>query len=73
MSPLEEILRPTKPRVYWKYYPKLGRGFWKVSPLPIRIGPQEYALWKTAHYEVMRANKGQSPMDGVIPLGDLRR
>lgn len=22
-----------KPRIYWRYYPKLKRGFWAVSPI----------------------------------------
>lgn len=43
-----------KPRVYWTYYPKLRRGYWRVSPMP--KGLANRGLWIKAHTAVLRAN-----------------
>lgn len=45
-----------KPHVYKKYYPKLGRHFWKVSPIGKTPSRFERDLWDKAHKEVAKIN-----------------
>lgn len=47
-----------KPRVYWSYYPKLKRGYWRVSPINDIWRPtnDERVLWIKAHIEITRTN-----------------
>lgn len=32
-----------KPRIYWCYYPKLKRGYWRVRP---RVGRSRWIDWE---------------------------
>lgn len=45
-----------KPRVYWVYYPKLKRGFWRVSMLPNNPAPIDSWRWYAAHEAVTKVN-----------------
>lgn len=45
-----------KPRVYWVYYPKLKRGFWRVSPMTPPVQAGDYQRWRDAHSAVAKVN-----------------
>lgn len=55
----------SKPRVTWKYYPKLKRGFWRVLPMPRTRTLDTYRLWRIAHAEVSKANNREQPARGT--------
>jgi hypothetical protein len=41
-----------KPRIYWTYYPKSKRGFWRVSHMPnpkVSARSKPFVLWRKAH------------------------
>lgn len=46
-----------KPRVYWCYYPKLKRGFWRVSMMPKHWSADDYKRWMQAHAVVRNENQ----------------
>jgi hypothetical protein len=45
-----------KPKLYFVFYPKMGRGFWRVSPMPHR-SLRTLALWTFAHQIARDANR----------------
>ncbi|WEL95577.1 hypothetical protein [Xanthomonas phage vB_XooS_NR08] len=45
-----------KPRIYWQYYPKSRRGYWKVSHMPKPWKPEDAPFWDKAHEFVRRLN-----------------
>jgi hypothetical protein len=59
-----------KPRVYWKYYPTLRRGYWRVSPLPKNLEPGDRRLWGLAYDAVNRANLQIVVLRVPPPTGD---
>lgn len=46
-----------KPRIYWTYYPKMRRGFWRVNERPNRDKANTYPMWERAHAIVNRMNR----------------
>lgn len=51
-----ESLPKIKPRIYWKYYPKSRRGYWKVSHMPKPWKPEDAPFWDKAHEYARRLN-----------------
>lgn len=45
-----------KPRIYWQYYPKSRRGFWKVSLMPKPWKPADAPAWEAAHAFARKLN-----------------
>ena len=45
-----------KPRIYWQYYPKSRRGYWKVSHMPKPWKPEDAPFWDKAHEFARRLN-----------------
>ena len=45
-----------KPRLYFVRYPKLGRGFWRVSPMPHR-STKTLDRWTYAHALAREMNR----------------
>lgn len=46
-----------KPRVYWCYYPKLKRGFWRVYSMKTMRSAHTLERWRFAHDMVKRMNE----------------
>jgi len=60
-----------KPRVYWVYYSKLKRHFWRVSRMPLIRTTKVLDLWTYAHNMAREMNNHEGPED--MPLtNDLR-
>lgn len=45
-----------KPRIYWTYYPKSRRGYWRVSAMPKPWKPEDAPAWEKAHEFARRLN-----------------
>jgi len=45
-----------KPRIYWTYYPKLRRGYWRVNLLPTR-STSNLEAWAFAHDMAREMNR----------------
>jgi hypothetical protein len=45
-----------KPRIYWTYYPKSRRGYWRVSAMPNPWKPEDALAWNKAHKFARRLN-----------------
>lgn len=45
-----------KPRIYWTYYPKSRRGYWRVSAMPKPWKPEDAPAWDKAHEFARRLN-----------------
>lgn len=45
-----------KPRIYWTYYPKSRRGYWRVSAMPKPRKPEDAPAWDKAHEFARRLN-----------------
>ena len=48
-----------KPRIYWCFYPKSRRGYWRVSEMPKPFKPSDFPLWEQAHAFVQRLNESE--------------
>lgn len=56
-----KVAKLPKPRIYWTYYPKSRRGYWRVSPMPKPYHVNR-AAWDAAHSYVNKLNEGVSNM-----------
>lgn len=46
-----------KPCIYWKYYPKSKRGYWRVKPMPTVPNKREFReLWNYAYTLAIKMN-----------------
>lgn len=47
-----------KPRIFWQYYPKSKRGFWRIAATPSKWWKDRYnsPIWRTAHKVVGKMN-----------------
>lgn len=52
---LDELPK-AKPRIYWTYYPKSRRGYWRVSAMPKPWNPADAPAWDKAHEFARRLN-----------------
>lgn len=52
----KKLARLAKPRIYWTYYPKSRRGYWRVSEMPKPWNPDDAPRWKLAHDYARRLN-----------------
>lgn len=52
-----------KPRIYWCYYPKLRRGFWRVQPRYHSRSPSDWPLRKVAYRMVEEMNRAIAPTE----------
>lgn len=59
---LKKLEALPKPRIYWTYYPKSKRGYWRVSPMP-KPYHKHADRWQHAHdYATKLNNKGVNEM-----------
>lgn len=50
-----------KPRIFWTFYPKSNRGYWRVSKIPRHPTPEHLQLWGHAHRLKMAMNEALEP------------
>lgn len=50
-----------KPRIYWTYYPRSRRGYWRVSHIPIKPTKRQRDLWQYAHTMCQQMNRSNDP------------
>lgn len=59
------------PRIFREYYPKSGRGYWRVSPVPIPwryLGDKQREQWTQANKYKDRMNERESVRLAYIKL-----
>lgn len=49
----------SKPRIYWCYYPKLRRGFWRVRPKDIKLKYSDWGVRQYAYRMVKEMNDAE--------------
>lgn len=54
-----------KPRIYWTYYPKLKRDYWRVSEMPNR-STTTLDLWTYAHNMAREMNNHVEPWHTLV-------
>lgn len=52
-----ERAKRRRPRLYWTYYPKSRRGYWRVSPMPKPASNVDRDRWAYAHNMAREMNR----------------